>query len=216
MLKNLKSLFIVEDEDTKKQKGDEKNDSVKKTTTNKQNNSNPIPQGKIDEAISTKLLQAIEANNQEGFDYLEYKKSLKSLEKLPMDEATKYRSAFATASTMGVTLNKLLDSAQFYLSVLEKEQQKFTSASNGQFKASIDKKNEEVELLKKMIADKSEQIKKLTQEIGQHQAKVETTVDYIADAKHRIEATKNNFNSTWQSLKAQIEQDTVNMKQFLK
>ena len=56
MLKNLKSLFIVEDEDTKKQKGDEKNDSVKKTTTNKQNNSNPIPQGKIDEAISTKLL----------------------------------------------------------------------------------------------------------------------------------------------------------------
>ena len=133
-----------------------------------------------------------------------------------MDEATKYRSAFATASTMGVTLNKLLDSAQFYLSVLEKEQQKFTSASNGQFKESIDKKKEEVELLKKMIADKSEQIKKLTQEIGQHQAKVETTVDYIADAKHRIEATENNFNSTWQSLKAQIEQDTVNMKQFLK
>ena len=49
-----------------------------------------------------------------GFDYLEYRRSLKSLETFPMDEATKFRSSYATASTMGVTVEKLLESIEFY------------------------------------------------------------------------------------------------------
>ena len=56
----------------------------------------------------------------EGFDYLEYKQSLQSLEKMNMDNQTRYQSAFAMAQTMGAKAKNLIDSAQYYLKVMQK------------------------------------------------------------------------------------------------
>jgi len=148
MLKNLKSLFIVEDEEENKEApkpsektaGKSDKEPVVSTPPPLPNTSvSASSQGVLDTNIVEKLLQAIEKNNLEGFDYLEYKKSLKALEKMPMDEATKYRSAFATASTMGVTLDKLIQTTNFYIGVLDKENRRDykTSATNYRFKSKI-------------------------------------------------------------------------------
>src|SRR5690242_18768533 len=113
-IKNLKSLFIEEAEttapDASANSGSEKNSS---------RDAAPVASaGASDQRIMSALLKALEENNMDGFDFLEFKNSLKALSQMPLDEATKFRSAFATASTMGVTVAKLLDSVDYYKKVL--------------------------------------------------------------------------------------------------
>ncbi|MEZ4920023.1 MAG: hypothetical protein R2792_13045 [Saprospiraceae bacterium] len=71
-----------------------------------------------DEKSLTFLTQAIEKNNLPGFDYFEFKRAVSSLLQMDIDEATAYKSAFATAATMGLTKDKLLETASYYRNVV--------------------------------------------------------------------------------------------------
>ena len=110
MLKKLKSLFIVEDESNAKGTVEKKEPEVIQDKSKSGEEpipsgdiSVPVDDGKIDQKFVDVLLKAIDNQNMEGFDYLEYKQSLQSLSKMDMDESTRYKSAFAMAKTMGAT-----------------------------------------------------------------------------------------------------------------
>lgn len=226
MLKNLKSLFIVEEEETKPQ---ESKDGKKEASTNTppkgNNNPPPLPKkpaaaastaGAVDVKIVEKLLQAIEKNNLDGFDYLEYKKALKALEKMPMDEATKFRSAFATASTMGVTLDKLLETTKFYIGVLDKENDEFVNAFKNQFNDKVSGREREIAQFESIIKEKSAQIKALTDEITKHQTQIEDLKQKLEESNSKILKTQNDFKQSYDHLKAQFEGDIVKMQKYLK
>ena len=119
--------------------------------------------GIVDNKIVEQLLKKIGEHDLDGFDYFEYKQSLKALDKMPMDEATKYRSAFATASTMGVTLQKLIESADFYLSVLDKQDKQFQEDADKKKDKQVKQKETEASKLQKQIEKYEEQIKQLKQ-----------------------------------------------------
>ncbi|MHA7058708.1 hypothetical protein ACWGOQ_0015895 [Aquimarina sp. M1] len=226
MLKNLKSLFIVDDTEEENKKPA---DSVEKTdagSDQKPTASTPPPlpnnpvtassEGVLDTKIVEKLLQAIEKNNLDGFDYLEYKKSLKALEKMPMDEATKYRSAFATAATMGVTLDKLLQTTNFYIGVLDKENEQFLGAFKNQFDSKVSGREREIAQFESIIKEKSEEIKKLTEEIAKHQQQIGDLKTKVEESNSKINKTQNDFKVSYHHLKVQFEEDIVKMKKYLK
>ncbi len=229
MLKNLKSLFIVDDSEEETPKTASASNDKKAATDNKEAASTVPPavpksantaitstDGTIDPKIVEKLLQAIEKNNLEGFDYLEYKKSLKALEKMPMDEATKYRSAFATASTMGVTLDKLLETVNFYIGVLDKENEQFLGAFKSQFNDKVSGREREIAQFESIIKEKSEQIKKLTEEITKHQQQIAELKTKVEESNNKINKTQNDFKVSYDHLKSQFEGDVIKMKQYLK
>ena len=113
MLKKLKALFVEEDESTASNDGisqkksggnvDEKAYAKTEPSIDASSAGTERPSKKFIEV----LLGALDKNNLKGFDYLEFKQSLQSLAKMPMDEATKYQSAFAMAQTMGATPEKI-------------------------------------------------------------------------------------------------------------
>ncbi|GAB1858662.1 hypothetical protein MHTCC0001_35020 [Flavobacteriaceae bacterium MHTCC 0001] len=218
MLDKLKSLFVVEEE----VKASEKKETNTKATSLQKHQetadiSSPLkPSGNVDVKIIEKLLQAVEKNNQEGFDYLEYKNALKALEKMPMDEATKYRSAFATASTIGASLENLVKSAQFYISVLDKENQTFLSSFKGQTKDKISAKEEDIVKFDNLIKSKSDQIKQLTLEIQKHQTDIAAIKSKLEESRRMMESTKANFESSYTMLKNQFDEDIVKMQNYLK
>ena len=97
MFKRIKSVFIVEDESfVPKNEGSV---ATKKVATVKTPDIPVNRNASASDKFVDNLLKAIEANNLEGFDYLEYKQSLRSLSSMDMDEATKFNSAFAMAKT---------------------------------------------------------------------------------------------------------------------
>jgi len=226
MLKNLKSLFIVDDSEDEKKESPEsikkpENAKAEKTSTSTppplpNTSANASSDGTLDTKIIEKLLQAIEKNNLDGFDYLEYKKSLKALEKMPMDEATKYRSAFATASTMGVTLDKLLQTTDFYISVLNKENDQFLGAFKNQFDDKVSGREREIAQFESIIKEKSEQIKKLTEEISKHQQQIGDLKAKVEESNNKINKTQNDFKVSYNHLKTQFEEDKVKMQKYLK
>ena len=92
------------------------------------------------------LSSAIEKNSLKGFDYIEFKKSLKAMQDMNLDSTTAIKSAFATASTMGLTKERLLHSIQHYKNVLSKEKSQFDDALKKQVDSRIRKKQPHIDV----------------------------------------------------------------------
>lgn len=221
MFKNLKSLFIVEEEGAKANASApaQKQESAPKTnpeTSPKATEPVKSEPGKASPELTEVLLKAMEVNNLDGFDYLEFKQSLNSLKKMPMDEQTRYQSAFAMAQTMGVSVERLLQTGQHYLDVLKQEEQKFQAAVNNQKSKHIGEKEQSIQQLEANVKAKAEQIKQLTAEIEADQASALKLKQEISDATVKVENTKNDFMASYQMLVQQISGDLTNIKNFLK
>jgi hypothetical protein len=206
MLKNLKSLFVTTEAEQTVTKSKTPNASENKAPDTQSGNS--LASKPVDNTILDKLLLALENNNQAGFDYLEYRRSLKSLAALPMDEPVKFQSAYATASTMGVTLEKLLSSIEFYKKVLRNEEDTFRKASKEQYVVNVENKLKEKE--------KSGKIQKLTEEIRVHQSELEEMGKLIETGDAKIRETTGNFDQALQVLISQMELDAEKLKKYIK
>jgi uncharacterized coiled-coil protein SlyX len=220
MFKNLKSLFIIEEDENAGKKGqatEDKNATAEeKIQQVREEIDTAIPEGKAHPKFTEILFQAMENNDLDGFDYLEYKKSLKSLAKMPMEEATRYQSAYAMAQTMGVSVKQLLDTTQHYLNVLQQEENKFNKALANQEDKKIQAREDAIKALEKTIGDKKAKIKKLQVEIDEHQKEMATFKKEISTAAQKMEATKRAFIASYNQLVNQIKDDFGKMKQYLK
>jgi len=222
MLKKLKNIFIVEDdafvEAETKGKGSGKS-SAKAASDNKTapksanvpksrvDKSTPNPSVKPDHKFVDLLLKAIEDNNIEGFDYLEFKQSVQSLTKVESDEGKRYQSAFAMAGAMGLTKSKLFSSAKRYAGVLDSEEKKFAEAFNAQRQKQINERESKGKLLSKSIKDKEAQIKKLQAEIEKEKKQLGSIETDISKAMAKVEATKEGFYSAYHMVLKQIKDD---------
>lgn len=221
-LKKLRSLFI-EDEETAnvpEKKADGK--AKAKPTTAQPSSTGATAQpnynitAKSDEKIMDTLLGAVEKANLEGFDYLEYKKSLQSLKKMSMSEETMYQSAFATAATMGLTLDRLVETAEYYKKILDKEMHTFGETVATQHQQMVTKRKETASLVNENITQKQKQIEQLQTEIDNLKQKETKLTQEVEQAAVKIEQTKANFEKSFLNLKDQFESDIIKMKKYLK
>ena len=219
MFKKLKSLFIVNEG------GDNKGAEAKspqdpKSTPPVEVKRVSVSSINVDANASSKfvdvLLKAIEANNMEGFDYLEYKQSLQNLSKMAMDEQTRYQSAYAMAQTMGVTPVMLKQSAEHYVKILKDEQSKFAQALKNQKNKQITEKQKAITQLEGVIRQKENQIVSLKAELSQHAKQLVTHKKNISVAAEKVEKTRINFEGAYNSVMGQIKDDLEKMKQYLK
>ena len=223
MFKNIKSLFITTDETVEQKKVESNQEEPLTNTPNEQNKVDfqktstvEMSSNEGDKSILVKLLKALEENNQPGFDYFEYKRSLKSLDKLPMDEATKFQSAFATAATMELTLDKLLNSIEFYKKVLKIEEDNFLKTSKEQITLNVENKRADVEKISNLIKEKGLKIQQLNEEIIGHQKRQEELSEFITNAENKIKITENNFRNALEILTNQMNDDMNKLKQYIK
>ncbi len=233
MLKNLKSLF-VKDEDLKMdiqsaEKEEKETEIVPETTTEGAAIETEHGQSKLDGAeansidttgsISEKfmdiLLGAMKKHNREGFDYMEYKQSLQSLKKMEMDEATRFKSAFAMAQTMGASKDNIADSAKYYLDILTKEKEKFNIAVASQNSKQVISKEESQKDILKAIEQKELQIQKLQEDIKNLKQQYQSSKQEISTSKAKVQKTNNDFIKTYEVLRSQIEKDVSLINQYL-
>ncbi len=224
-IKKFKSVFVVEEEggavqntSTGSQHPAEMTSPPPKTATSSQPSSSPVQSGSgsVNDKFVEVLAAALEKNNQDGFDYFEFRQALKNLSKMPMDEQTRFQSAYAMAQTMGVTTSKLVDSAKHYLGVLNGEQSRFSEAHAQQKSKLIGNREDEAKNLEAAMQQKAEQIKQLTQEIEQNRKNSEQIRKEITEATVKIETTKADFEATFASVVAQIQDDVAKIQQHLK
>lgn len=226
MLKKLKSLFIVEDENAKPETGptaeSAESETVAPVSKGQRKSASPTKpmspseintSAKPDTKFLNSLLTAVEANNLEGFDYLEYKQALQSLPK-HLDEKTRFESAFAMAKTMGASNVKLIQSGQHYINILKKEQGKFLSAYSGKLESA--RGTAQIKNLESTVAQKKKQIAQLQKEIADSEKVLNQKKNDVNKSVAKVELTKDKFLSAYKVVAGQIEQDIKKMQEYLK
>ncbi len=226
MFDKLKKLFVIEDENAAPSTAKSNTVEPKSkeaapvssvdTTPIKTSADYNTPDGKADPKFIDILLKSIEKNNLEGFDYLEYKSSLQGLDSMAMDEATRYKSAFVMAKTMGVTPQKLLNSAKHYVGVLNQEEKKFIDALKNQRQKQVVGKEDELKRLQKEVEAKKAKIKQLEKEIAKDEASYKSIKDGINKSAAKVEKTNDRFMHAYKVVLGQIMTDVENMKKYLK
>jgi len=161
------------------------------------------------------LTSALAKSNLPGFDYLEFKQAMTTLAGMSMGEETAVKSAYATAQTVGLTKAKLIETAQHYKKILEKEKVQFGAAMENQISKKISGKSKEVEKLKKQIEAHKAKIQELENQVMKSQETIDNADAEITEARSRIEETSNNFAHTHQSILNQIDKDIESFNKYL-
>jgi len=226
MWKNLKSYFIVEEEGGKKRvsstipnKGPKpvaKSTAAPQVTPSAPAAAPSSVQGTVNDRSVKVLMEAMEAANLPGFEYLEYKKALQNLKKMDFTDSVRFQTAFAAAQSMGVTPKQLQDSAQHYLTVLEAEHKKFSAALAGQRNAQVSDKENQLKQLDGDIQRQEAKIKELQGQIEKsrkEQAKLRATIE---KSTGKLVKTQADFETTIKIITDGIRQDMAHMTEFLK
>jgi len=170
----------------------------------------------LDEKSRYALFRALKNNfDSNRFDYFRFKKSLKSLEQLDMDQDTSYKSAFATASTMGLTKESLVSSAKKYLQVLDQERESFATALIERKKVKVDGRKAEVADYHKKIEQHKVKIQELQREIEIFQRSIDNVDQDVEEATLKIEGTKDRFLSVYNVLSQAITADIETINKYL-
>ncbi len=231
MLKKLKNIFVVEDDTLIEAETGVKPSEKSSAQANTDDKAPPVsakaPKARIDKAtpnakvkvdskFANLLFKAIEDNNVEGFDYIEFKQSVQSLKKVEADESKRYQNAFAMAGAMGLTKSKLFSSAKHYVSVLDVEEKKFAEAFNAQRAKQINQRETNGKMLTQSIKDKEAQIKKLQADIIKEKKQLEGIESQITKAMAKVEVTKEGFYGAYHMVLQQIKDDLDKITNYIK
>lgn len=163
----------------------------------------------IDEKSTLLLLKAIKNHNKEGFDYLEFIASVDKLKELNMDETTAIKSAFATASSFGLTKETLVSSGHYYIGVLRREYDSFKSALSRQIEKKIGVPTQKIQAMEKDYLDIDNQIDKLLKRKEKYKTEIEKLKQDITQNRTDLTSREERFNDTFNRIKERIE-DHIN------
>ena len=174
-----------------------------------------IQSEEIDPKSMDYLVNALESNNQKDFDYLEFKQSLVAMAAFNMENELAMKSAFATGTTVGLTKESLLQSADFYKSILQKEKAMFDAALKKQNDQRVESRKNDQDKLTQQITRNKDLINKLQAEINENQKNIDNIDKEIADNIGKIEQTRYKFEHTFAEVINQINQDITNITKLI-
>ena len=171
-------------------------------------------QGVVDDSTKQALTAALEANRLDSYDYLKFKSALNELAAIIPDESLRFKTVFTTAKSM-VTKEKLVQTANHYVTVLDEELREFNAAVDEQVNTRIVAGEAKVKTLDESVAAKHAQIQTLTDEIAALSQERTALVTKITEDKATIGTRKNNFVTTHQAMVQDIKNDISKVSSYL-
>lgn len=210
----LKSLFIVEDSESEPSGSVSK--SIKSTKKTSVSNKSSVSIQDTDRFVNI-LFKAIEDNNIEGFDYLEFVQSINNLKNqgLGSDENKLFNTAFALAQTMNVNKAQLIKTADFYLNVLNKEKTKFNEALLNNAKVKLNEKNSKLNDLNKSLEEDKIKLDKLKKRIAVNEKSITVISKELDKSKNKVESIKSGFNNALMQIVSKIKSDKDKINKYL-
>jgi chromosome segregation ATPase len=169
----------------------------------------------LDERSLELLTASIEKNNLPGFDYFEFKRAVVTLLNMKIDESTAHKSAFATAATLGLTKEKLVETAGYYQNIILKEKEHFDAALQHQHTTKVSAREEEVKRLRDQIERHKSDIARLQDEIAGYLNQITAAETSAKTESEKLEKTQKAFDSTHKAIGLQIDRDIENIHQYI-
>jgi chromosome segregation ATPase len=134
---------------------------------------------------------------------------------MKLDEATAHKSAFTTAATLGITKEKLVETAGYYRNVVEKEKEAFSKALENQNATKVAARQQEVSRLRDQIERHKIEIARLQDEIGGYLNQADAADAAVKLESEKLEKTKAAFEKAHQSVLVAIDGDVEKMHKYL-
>ncbi|MEY3050904.1 MAG: hypothetical protein RLY31_689 [Bacteroidota bacterium] len=161
----------------------------------------------VDEKSLSFLVSALRQHQQEGFEYLAFKAAMSRLEDSGIPPETAVRSAYITATTVGLSKEKLLDTGRHYRRVLEGEEGRFEAALRQQMDSRIAARQRRMDQRKSELAAWRAEMAQLQEKIHLAEAEVSADATQLEQELDKIRQTKEEFLRTLSSVCRQIEKD---------
>lgn len=211
--KLMNMFFKVVDDEEKVEKTIPQSPSVPlPVTPNMTASAAPIQE---DMEIKKQLADALEKANVEGYDYFELVKTVDAQAAIIPSEALRFQASYASATVMGVTVDKLISSAQFYLSILSKKEEEFKGTVAEHLNKTVTSKEDGIKRIDEEMQQKAEKIKAMTDEINAIQQKKTEMVNEISSNRAQIEQINNRFYATYKVFTDKITSDIEKIKTYL-
>lgn len=162
-------------------------------------------------ALNPKILEtlhkAIDKANLPGEDYYELTKAVEAMKDIPLSETDKIKTSLAALSTKGLTKGKVIDSARYYLEVLENEKRKFYTAFENKIKGSINADKQRITKLKKAIEEKNNKINELKEVIEKSKKRIKELQNEISKSDEKVAGIEESFLYTYEHVINKIKAD---------
>lgn len=172
--------------------------------------------GQPDPEMAKIIQEAIETSNLPGFDYIEFRDSLVRMAGVPMTEEQKFQAVFATAQSMGVTKQVLLDAVDHYLKVIGSKAAEFESFVSGVETQQVTSKEKSVTDLTTTIEGEAAEINRLTISIQEHRKQQDAINLEIVQAKQDIQNKRSAFEATRSAIANNLTSDRTKIETYLK
>ena len=174
--------------------------------------------GKVNDAVYTMLSEAIERNNLEGNDFLEFMQALNGMASLAVDENVKFNMVFTTLGTSanGMTKEHLLGSIKHYLGVIENEKNIFTGEMASATESMVTANISNAESLNQTAQQKFEQIQQLQADIENINGQVDELNKSAKESEVKIAQKEADFEMTVGQLVTQLQNYDTKINQYIK
>ena len=169
----------------------------------------------LDEKSLQFLVRLLEKSDQTGFDYLEFKQSFTALQQMNMDMATAMKSAFTTASTVGLTREKLLGSALHYQKLLSIEREHFNEELKRQLDKKVGAQVKEAQVLQESLQTYEQQMAQLQRKMEEARARLIQVEEEVKEEKGKLAQTKTSFENTLTGLVELVDKDIQHIEQYI-
>jgi chromosome segregation ATPase len=169
----------------------------------------------LNERMVDTILRAIKDKHDVGMDYIKFKQSIQNLMAMNMDETTSIKSAYATASTMGLDKDALIKSILGYQGVIDKERDKFIDSLKNQVKAKIEEPQAQILEIDQTIHNHKQKIEALQKEIELYEVKKDTIKNDIAVQEEKIESIRKDFLVVYESFTKNLSDDKTHFETLL-
>jgi len=191
----------------------------------KPNSPEPVPKSAgpgaqvLDEATIDKFEKHFEAlfdqANLPGPDYYEFWKMMETLEPHIRDERTRLSATYASLVVQGLTKDKLVDTAEKYKTIIQEDKNSFEKAVQEKGEGEIGQKRRQLKQLEDTIAQQTDMIRKLTQEIADAQAGMGTLTAAIADEEQKLMQNRQGYVLACDAMLQKITDDINKIKTTL-
>jgi hypothetical protein len=165
--------------------------------------------------MALSIYTAVKEKSSDGMDYIKFKQSVKNLKDMSMDDATSFKSAYATASTMGMTKEELLQSINVYKVVIDKKRDEFIVAMQKSITDRIDEPTASIKQMTTSIEKINEEIELLKAKQKQYESLIAKTNEDILEAQDKIEQRKGEFVKVYESFTSILGSDEEQIKSLL-
>ncbi|MBC7554961.1 MAG: hypothetical protein H7257_13405 [Taibaiella sp.] len=174
----------------------------------------PMTQQDIDK-FTRHFADVFDKANLDGLDYCEFSKMMEKLEGRIPDESTRIVTVFATLNMQGLTKDRILETARHYITVLDTDKEQFEKAAGEKATQEVENRKSKIAGLEKKVADNSEMIRKLTQEIAEAQATIAACKNEIVQYDSKISSSKGSYTIAYRAMYNKIVTDIQKLTQLI-